>query len=57
MGAVRSYTAKKDAETHNEWSARVLSRMETREAAEAGRHVAAVEEQRQQAVQDTQHTV
>ncbi|MDE3015339.1 MAG: hypothetical protein KGI29_00240 [Pseudomonadota bacterium] len=55
MGAVRSFTAKKEAETHNAWSERVLSRMEQREAVEAeAKHAAAVITQREQAAQGTQ---
>jgi hypothetical protein len=54
MGAVRSYVAKKDAETHNSWSERVLSRMEQREAAESKERAAAVASQREQPAQGTQ---
>jgi hypothetical protein len=54
MGAVRAFTAQKEAETHNTWSERVLSRMEQREAAEANKqHTEAL--QREQ-TQDTPHT-
>ncbi len=42
FAGVRAYTAKKDAETHNEWSNRVLTHMETKEAAENNQRAAAV---------------
>lgn len=56
MGAVRSYTAKKDAETHNSWSEKVLARMEAREAAEDKRHAAAITNQREQSAENSDHS-
>ena len=53
MGVVRSYTAKKEAETHNKWSEHVLARMEAREATEA-KHAAAITDQREQAAKYSQ---
>ena len=54
MGAVRAFTAKKEAETHNAWSDKVLSRMETRENMEAQRYATALHHERENASQDTQ---
>jgi hypothetical protein len=37
MGAVRAFTAGKQAQTHNAWSAKVLDHMQQREATEAAK--------------------
>jgi hypothetical protein len=59
MGAVKGYTAKQDAKTHNDWSDRVLQRMEQREAAliESKSHVESVEARRENSAQNTERAV